>query len=79
MNTLYTDAKQVRHIDIALGYDNRTHFMRLRLKWKTISQTIHQMPRNRGAQTNAQHLMNVNDAKNALRLMLDGKYAKHCR
>ena len=68
-------AIRLRQIDKALGYDRNVNTMALNLENKQVAQKIREMPRDPCAMIDAQKMMDVNDAANALKLMLDGTYA----
>ena len=66
------DAIRLRQIDEALGYDKHMNTMVFDMEKKRVAQKIREMPRDDYAMIDAQK-MDVNDAANALQLMLDGK------
>ena len=66
-------ALRLRQIDEALGYDKHMNTMVFDMEKKRVAQKMREMPRDDYAMIDAQNMMDVNDAANALQLMLDGK------
>ena len=69
------DAIRLRQIDEALGYDKHINTMVYDMEKKRVAQTIREMPEDTYAMIDAQKIMEVNDAANALMTMLDSKNA----
>ena len=69
------DAIRLRQIDEALGYDKHIRAMVYNMEKKRAAQTIKEMPEDNYAMIDAQKIMDVNDAANALLTMLAGKNA----
>ena len=67
------DAIRLRQIEEVMGYDNHINTMVFGMEKKRVSQTIRERPEDEYAMIDAQKMMDVNDAANALQLMLDGK------
>ena len=67
------DAIRSRQIDEALGNDNRINTMVFDVEKKRVAQKAREMPQDEYAMIGAQKIMDVADAANSLRLMLDGK------
>ena len=69
------DSTRLRQIDKALGYDKHINAMVYDMEKKKVAQKIREMPEDNFAMIDAQKIMDVNDAANALLLMLYGKNA----
>ena len=67
------DAIRLRQIEEVMGYENHINTMVFDMERKRVSQTIRERPEDEYAMIDAQKMMDVNDAANALQLMLDGK------
>ena len=67
------DAIRLKQIDEALGYDKHINTIIFDMEKKQVAQKILEMPRDDYAMIYAQWMMDVNDAANALQLVLDGK------
>ena len=67
------DAIILRQIEEVMGHDNDINTMVFDMERKRVSQTIRERPEDEYAMIDAQKMMDVNDAANALQLMLDGK------
>ena len=69
------DAIRLRQIEEVMGYDKHINTMVVDMERKRVSQTIREKPEDQYALIDAQKMLDVIDATNALRLMLDGKLA----
>ena len=69
------DAIRLRQIEEVMGYDNHINAVVFDMERKRVSQTIREKPEDQYALIDAQKMLDVIDATNALRLMLDGKLA----
>jgi len=67
------DAIRLRQIEEVMGYDNHINTMVFDMERKRVYQTIRERPEDEYAMIDAQKMMDVNDAANAMQLMLDGK------
>ena len=67
------DAIRLKQIEEVMGYDNHINTMVFDMEKKRVSQTIRERPEDEYALIDAQKMADVNDAANALQLMLDGK------
>jgi hypothetical protein len=67
------DAIRLKQIEEVMGYDNHINTMVFDMERKRVSHTIRERPEDEYAMIDAQKMMDVNDATNALQLMLDGK------
>ena len=67
------DATILRQTDEALGYDKHMNAMVFDMEKKRVAQKAREMPQDEYAMIDAQKIMDVADAANSLRLMLDGK------
>ena len=69
------DAITLRQTEEVMGYDNHINTLVFDLERKRVSQMIREKPQDQYALIDAQQMLDVIDAMNALRLMLDGKRA----
>jgi hypothetical protein len=67
------DAIILRQIEEVMGYDNHINTMVFDMERKRVSQTIRERPEDEYALIDAQKMADVNDAANAMQLMLEGK------
>ncbi|MFM7984413.1 MAG: hypothetical protein ACKPKO_34320 [Candidatus Fonsibacter sp.] len=67
------DAIILRQIYEALSYDNPMNAMVFNMEKKRVAPNIREMPRDDYVMIDAQNMMDVNDAANSMRLMLDAK------
>ncbi len=63
----------LKQIDEALGYDKHMKAIVFNVEKKSVAPRIREMPRDDYAMIDAQRMMDVKDAANALLLMLDSK------
>ena len=68
-------AIRLRQIEDVMGYDKHINTMVVGMERKRVSHTIRGKPEDQYALIDAQKMLDVIDATNALRLMLDGKLA----
>ena len=69
------DAIRLRQIEEVMGYDKHINVMVMDMERKRVSQTIREKPEDTYALIDSQKMLDVIDATNSLRLMLDGKLA----
>ncbi|MFM7980227.1 MAG: hypothetical protein ACKPKO_13010, partial [Candidatus Fonsibacter sp.] len=69
------DAIMLRQIEEVMGYDKHVNVMVMDMERKMVGQTISGKPEDRYALIDSQKMLDVIDATNSLRLMLDGKLA----
>ena len=69
------DAIRLRQIEEVMGYDKHINVMVMDMERKRVSQTIRERPEDTYALIDSQKMLDVIDATNSLRLMLDGKLA----
>ena len=69
------DAIRLRQIEEVMGYDKHVNVMVMDMERKRVSQTIREKPEDTYALIDSQKMLDVIDATNQLRLMLDGKLA----
>ncbi len=68
-------AIRLRQIEEVMGYDKHVNVMVMDMERKRVSQTIREKPEDTYALIDSQKMLDVIDATNQLRLMLDGKLA----